>query len=94
MERSGPRVAQRRPVVAERKSSGDGAGRARDDGSISDIRGTFLRAFDRRVYDAELHYIMTFQWNRIVAHLSHVRGWTITPSHHPNNQLDTVWFTE
>ena len=37
---------------------------------------------------------MTFQWNRIVPHLSKVRGWTITPSHYLNNQLDTVWLAE
>ncbi len=23
-----------------------------------------------------------------------VRGWTITPSHYLNNQLDTVWLSE
>jgi hypothetical protein len=37
---------------------------------------------------------MTFQWNRIVPHLSKVHGWTITPSHYLNNQLDTVWLSE
>jgi len=29
-----------------------------------------------------------------VPHSSRVRGWTITPSHYLNNQLDTVWLTE
>jgi len=38
-----------------------------------------------------VHYIMTFQWNRIVPYNSRVRGWTITPSHFLNCQLDTVW---
>jgi ABC-type transport system substrate-binding protein len=50
-----------------------------------------LRAFEKRLYDEEVHYIMTFQWNRIVPYNSRVRGWTITPSHFLNCQLDTVW---
>ena len=36
----------------------------------------------------------TFQWHRIVPHNARVRGWTITPSHFLNNQLDTVWLAE
>jgi threonine dehydrogenase-like Zn-dependent dehydrogenase len=27
-------------------------------------------------------------------HSARVRGWTITPSHFLNNQLDTVWLAE
>jgi len=46
------------------------------------------------IYDEEVHFIMTFQWNRIVPHLSKVRGLMITPSHYLNNQLDTVWLAE
>ena len=42
----------------------------------------------------EVHDIRAFQWNRIIPHLSKVRGWTITPSHYLNNQLDTVWLSE
>jgi peptide/nickel transport system substrate-binding protein len=38
--------------------------------------------------------IYTLQWHRIVAHSAKVKGWTITPSHYLNNQLDTVWLTE
>jgi hypothetical protein len=34
------------------------------------------------------------QWHRIVPHSSKVRGWTITPSHFVNNQLDGVWLAE
>ena len=37
---------------------------------------------------------MTLQWNRIIPHSSKVKGWTITPSHYLNNQLDTVWLAE
>ena len=57
-------------------------------------RRKYLRAFEKRLYDDEVHYIMTFQWNRIVPHLAKVRGWTITPSHYLNNQLDTVGLAE
>jgi peptide/nickel transport system substrate-binding protein len=57
-------------------------------------RRKYLRAFEKRLYDEEVHFIMTFQWNRIVPHLAKVRGWTITPSHYLNNQLDTVWLSE
>ena len=59
-----------------------------------DERRKYLRAFEKRLYDEEVHYIHTFQWNRIVPHLSKVRGWTITPSHYLNDQLDTVWLSE
>ena len=57
-------------------------------------RKKILRAFEKRLYDEEVHFIMTFQWNRIVPHLSKVRGWTITPSHFLNCQLDGVWLSE
>ena len=58
------------------------------------IYKTEIIAKDPSLYDAEVHFIMTFQWNRIVPHLSKVRGWMITPSHYVNNQLDTVWLAE
>ncbi len=57
-------------------------------------RRRYLRAFEKRLYDEEVHYIMTFQWHRIIPHLAKVRGWTVTPSHYLNNQLDTVWLAE
>jgi peptide/nickel transport system substrate-binding protein len=57
-------------------------------------RKKLLRAFEKRLYEEEVHYIMTFQWQRIVPHLAKVRGWTITPSHYLNQQLDTVWLSE
>ena len=57
-------------------------------------RQRHIRAFERRLLDEEAHYIYTLQWHRIVPHSSRVRGWTITPSHYLNNQLDTVWLAE
>ncbi len=57
-------------------------------------RKKYLRAFEKRLLDEEVHSIMTLQWNRIIPHSSKVKGWTITPSHYLNNQLDTVWLTE
>ena len=54
-------------------------------------RRRHIRAFEKRLLDEEAHYIYTLQWNRIVPHSSQVRGWTITPSHYLNNQLDLVW---
>jgi peptide/nickel transport system substrate-binding protein len=54
-------------------------------------RRQYIRAFEKRLLDEEAHYIYTLQWHRIVPHSSRVRGWTITPSHYLNNQLDTVW---
>ncbi len=57
-------------------------------------RRRYIREFERRLLDEETHYIYTFQWHRIVAHSARVRGWTITPSHFLNNQLDTVWLAE
>jgi peptide/nickel transport system substrate-binding protein len=54
-------------------------------------RRRYIRAFEKRLLDEEAHYIYTLQWHRIVPHSSLVRGWTITPSHYLNSQLDTVW---
>jgi peptide/nickel transport system substrate-binding protein len=57
-------------------------------------RRRLLRQFEKRLYDEEIHFIMGFQWHRIIPHLSRVRGWTIMPSHFLNQQLDTVWLAE
>jgi len=57
-------------------------------------RKKYLRAFEKRLLDEEAHVIYTLQWHRIIPHSSKVRGWTITPSHYLNNQLDTVWLSE
>ena len=57
-------------------------------------RKKYVRAFEKRLLDEEAHVIYTLQWHRIIAHSAKVKGWTITPSHYLNNQLDTVWLTE
>ena len=57
-------------------------------------RRQYIRAFEKRLLDEEAHYIYMLQWHRIVPHSSRVRGWTITPSHYLNSQLDTVWLAE
>ncbi|MBI4255546.1 MAG: ABC transporter substrate-binding protein [Candidatus Rokubacteria bacterium] len=57
-------------------------------------RKRYLREFERRLFDEEAHYATTLQWHRIVPHSSRVRGWTLTPSHYLNHQLDTVWLGE
>jgi peptide/nickel transport system substrate-binding protein len=59
-----------------------------------ELRRRYIRAFEKRLLDEEAHYIYTLQWHRIVPHSARVRGWTITPSHYLNNQLDTVWLSE
>jgi len=62
--------------------------------SSPDERKKFVREFERRLLDEEVHYIYTLQWHRIIPHNSKVHGWTITPSHYLNQQLDTVWLSE
>jgi peptide/nickel transport system substrate-binding protein len=57
-------------------------------------RKKYIRAFEKRLLDEEAHYILTLQWQRIIPHNSKVKGWTITPSHYLNNQLDAVWLAE
>ncbi|MGH9649550.1 MAG: ABC transporter substrate-binding protein, partial [Terriglobales bacterium] len=57
-------------------------------------RRRLIRLFEKRLLDDEAHYIYTLQWHRIVPHSARVRGWTVTPSHFLNNQLDTVWLSE
>ena len=65
-------------------------GRATD----AEERKRYLRAFEKRLLDEEAHILYTLQWHRIIPHNSKVRGWTITPSHYLNNQLDAVWLAE
>ncbi len=57
-------------------------------------RKRFIREFEKRLLDEEAHYLYTLQWHRIIPHNARVRGWTVTPSHYLNNQLDTVWLAE
>jgi peptide/nickel transport system substrate-binding protein len=57
-------------------------------------RRRHLRAFEKRLLDEEAHYIYTLQWHRIVPLSAKVRGWTITPSHFLNQQLDGVWLAD
>jgi peptide/nickel transport system substrate-binding protein len=57
-------------------------------------RKKHLRAFEKRLLDEEVHYIYTLQQHRIIPHSSKLRGWTITPAHFLNQQLDTVWLAE
>jgi peptide/nickel transport system substrate-binding protein len=57
-------------------------------------RRRHLRAFEKRLLDEETHYIYTLQWHRIVPLNAKLRGWTITPSHFLNQQLDGVWLAE
>jgi peptide/nickel transport system substrate-binding protein len=57
-------------------------------------RKKILRQLEKRLLDDEAHVIYTLQWHRIIPHSAKVKGWTITPSHYLNNQLDTVWLSE
>ena len=57
-------------------------------------RKKILRVLEKRLLDEEVHVMYTLQWHRIIPHSAKVKGWTITPSHYLNNQLDTVWLTE
>jgi peptide/nickel transport system substrate-binding protein len=57
-------------------------------------RKKLVRAFEKRLLEDEAHVIWTLQWHRIIPHNAKVKGWTITPSHYLNNQLDTVWLSE
>jgi len=57
-------------------------------------RRRYVRDFERRLLDEEAHILYTLQWHRIVPHSAKLRGWTITPSHFLNQQLDQVWLAE
>ena len=59
-----------------------------------DDRRHAIRPFERRLLDEEAHGVFTLQWHRIVPHSARLRGWTITPSHYLNEELDTVWLAE
>jgi peptide/nickel transport system substrate-binding protein len=57
-------------------------------------RKKLIRAFEKRLLDEEVRYLMTLQWHRIIPHSAKVKGWQVTPSHYLNNTLDAVWLTE
>jgi peptide/nickel transport system substrate-binding protein len=57
-------------------------------------RKKYIREFEKRLLDDEAHYLYTLQWHRIVPHSAKLKGWTITPSHYLNQQLDQVWLTQ
>ncbi len=59
-----------------------------------DERKRTIREFEKRLLDEEAHYLTTLQWHRIIPHSARVKGWTITPSHYLNQQLDAVWLAE
>ena len=65
-------------------------------GRTTDVeeRKRLIRDFEKRLLDEEVHYLYTLQWHRIIPHSAKVKGWTITPSHYLNQQLDTVWLTQ
>jgi peptide/nickel transport system substrate-binding protein len=65
----------------------DRQARARD----PEERRKLIREFEKRLLDDQAHIIPTLFWYRVVPHNARVRGWTITPSHFLNTQLDTVW---
>jgi peptide/nickel transport system substrate-binding protein len=65
-------------------------GRAGD----AEERKKYIREFERRLLDEEVHYFYTLQWHRIIPHNAKVKGWTISPSHYLNQQLDAVWLAE
>ena len=52
---------------------------------------SIMRAYEKRVLDDEAHMFITLWWYRIIPHRSYVKGWTISPSHYLNQQLDNVW---
>ena len=55
---------------------------------------SYLRAFEKRLLDEEAHYIYDAPVAPDHPAQRKVKGWTITPSHYLNNQLDTVWLAE
>ena len=59
-----------------------------------EARRKLVRQFEKRLLDDEAHYVYTHTWYRIVPHSAKLKGWTITPSHFLNQQLDQVWLTE
>jgi len=68
----------------------DRQARARD----AEERRKLVREFEKRLLDEQAHVIPTLWWHRIVPYHARVRGFTITPSHFLNGQLDTIWLAE
>jgi len=54
-------------------------------------RKQIIREFERRLLDEEAHYLVTLQGQRIVPHVSGLKGWKIAPSPMLNQTLDTIW---
>jgi peptide/nickel transport system substrate-binding protein len=53
-------------------------------------RAAIVRDFERHAM-AEAYSVPFLWWNRIVVTSSHLKGWSITPSHYLNQDLAEVW---
>jgi peptide/nickel transport system substrate-binding protein len=50
-----------------------------------------MRQYEKRILDEQAHMLVALWLYRIVPHRSLVKGWKISPSHHINQDLSTVW---
>jgi peptide/nickel transport system substrate-binding protein len=55
------------------------------------MQRALMRAFEKRVLDAEAHEMVVTYWNRIVPLRSYVKGRKVSPSHYLNQDLANVW---
>ena len=56
-------------------------------------RAKMVRDFERHALN-EAYTVPLLWWNRIVAHSSNVKGWSITPSHFIGQDLSEVWIAQ
>src|SRR5438477_5380183 len=56
-----------------------------------DKQRALMRHFEKYVVEDQAHQIWIVWWNRIIPYRSYVKGWTISPSHYVNQNLETVW---
>ena len=91
-ERGAQVVAVTLKLWADQHNDGAHPGTARALDPVE--RRSLVRALEKRLIDEEVHVFYTLQWHRIIPHSAKVKGWTVTPSHYLNNQLDTVWLSE
>ncbi|MBI3912623.1 MAG: ABC transporter substrate-binding protein [Chloroflexi bacterium] len=54
-------------------------------------RAKFIRDFEKRVLDEQAYQFHILWWQRIIPHLTQVRGWKITPNHYINQDLRDIW---
>lgn len=53
-----------------------------------------MRQYEKRILNEQVHMLVALWVYRIIPYRSLVKGWNISPGHHMNQDLSTVWLAQ